>query len=507
MKKNNPIIKSINNSLIEVEGEFDYAQNQFFKINNDTNAFLLDASNKKANLIISNTNSKININTEIETYSFESIETKESYFGNIIDINGNLLNKEEIKFDSKEDFSYGQSKIFSTARDIKFREKLNTPLKTGYFGIDLFTPIGRGQRQLIIGDRKTGKTFISLSSLINNKNEENVKFIYASIGQKQNSVSEVFSILKKNNCLSKTIIIHASPDNSYEQFLLPYVAMAHAENLEKNNFDVVLVLDDLSKHANIYREISLLINKPVGREAFPGDIFFMHSKLLERGGNFKNSGSITVLPIIETNSGDITSLIASNLISITDGQIITNAELFNLGIIPAINFSISVSRTGASVQDSRTSKISKEIYKIYNTYLKNKNLTDLNFNISKTFSKILNQGKNIEKFLIQKDFDSLYKNSELILISQIIKWDILNWSDENKELINFIFRWFKTNWLSKSFLDNYMKCEYVDEYIWKEYVIHLFNSYYEFKNINRKLKNELFFRKISKEMIKKVLGE
>ncbi|MGZ9453825.1 MSC_0619 family F1-like ATPase alpha subunit [Mycoplasma sp. AC157] len=505
MKKNNPIVKSINNFLIKVEGDFNYEQNQFFKINKDLYGFLLSASQDRADLIISNPNTKIELNKEIEPILFDKIETNSGFFGKIINIKGEILNKNYKE--NNNIISFGKSEIFKTARGINERKKINQPLFTGYFGIDLFTPIGRGQRQLIVGDRKTGKTHLTLSSIINNCSDNNIRFIYASIGQKNSSISEIYEILKNNGCLDKSIIIHAESDNSYDQFLLPYVAMVHAENLSKNNFDVILILDDLTKHANIYREISLLLNKPAGREAFPGDVFFTHSKLLERGGNFKDEGSITVFPIVETNSGDITSFISSNIISITDGQIVISSELFNSGIIPAINYPISVSRTGSSVQNKQVSELSKELTKVYNNYIKNHNLNDIKFNLSDTFTKTLNQGKNIEKILTQKGFNNYLNTGEIILFSKLVIWNILDANEDNQDLFEFIFSFLQKNkWANKIY--NKLICsEFVDEFHFKNFIINAINDFYNYKGITKKISQEINFKKINENEMKEYLGE
>ncbi|WGI37032.1 MSC_0619 family F1-like ATPase alpha subunit [Mesomycoplasma lagogenitalium] len=498
------ILKSINNFIIKVEGRFNYKQNQFFKINDKTKAFVLSANETSANLIISNQKNKLLIGQEILPIENNFIETKQEFFGNIIDINNKIVTQNNLK--NGESKSFGFAKIFNKARGINERIYLNKPLTTGILGIDLFTPIGRGQRELIVGDRKTGKTTIALSAAINNKNDEKLKVIYASIGQKTTSVSEVYQLFKNHNILDKIMIIAASSDNSYEQFLLPYIAMAHAENLAKNNYDVLLILDDLTKHANIYREISLLIDRPAGREAYPGDIFFIHSKLLERSGNFKNEGSITTLPIVETIGGDITSFISSNIISITDGQIVTSTDFFNKGIIPAINYSVSVSRTGSAVQKPEIGKISKSLFKIYNNYQKNISLKDIKFNLSKEISSLLSRGKILNNFLTQTDFN-LYDENMILILGKIVIWNTFNNNPYSQESLDFILKLFEKNELAKT-VKKYIEFNEVnDDKLFRDFVHCALNDFYKYRNYDIKINTRYTFKEINKKEIAEYLGE
>ncbi|MFN8614397.1 MAG: F0F1 ATP synthase subunit alpha [Vampirovibrionales bacterium] len=233
------------------------------------------------------------------------------------------------------------------------RKSVHEPLQTGITAIDAMTPIGRGQRELIIGDRQTGKTAIAIDAIINQKNND-VICIYCAIGQKSSSVAQIVKTLEDNGAMSKTLIVAASAiDPAPLQFLAPFAAVAMGEYFMNQGKHVLVVYDDLTKHAWAYRAMSLLLRRPPGREAYPGDVFYLHSRLLERAAKLSDAqgaGSLTALPIIETQAGDVSAYIPTNVISITDGQIFLESDLFNAGIRPAINAGISVSRVGGAAQ-------------------------------------------------------------------------------------------------------------------------------------------------------------
>ena len=250
------------------------------------------------------------------------------------------------------------------APGVVLRQPVNTPLQTGLKAIDALTPIGRGQRELIIGDRRTGKTAIALDAIINQK-ETGVKCIYVGIGQKTSTIARVVDTLERHGAMAYTTVVAAEAnDPTPMQYLAPYAGCAMAEHYTYNGEDAFVVYDDLSKHAVAYREMSLLLRRPPGREAYPGDIFYTHSRLLERAVRMSDQhggGSLTAFPIIETKAGDITSYIPTNVISITDGQIYLETDLFNQGVRPAINVGISVSRVGGAAQIKAMSQIAGQL--------------------------------------------------------------------------------------------------------------------------------------------------
>ena len=261
--------------------------------------------------------------------------------------------------------------IEAEAPGIIERKSVSVPLQTGIKAIDSMIPIGRGQRELIIGDRQTGKTEIAIDTIINQKNTD-VICIYVAIGQKNTSVVSLVNTLTKEGAMDYTIVVSASASESAPlQYIAPYSGCAMAEYFRAQGKDVLIVYDDLSKHAVAYRALSLLIRRPPGREAYPGDVFYQHSRLLERAACVApeyGGGSITALPIIETQAGDVSAYIPTNVISITDGQIFLETELFHAGVMPAINPGISVSRVGGSAQKKSMKKVSGELKLLYSQY-------------------------------------------------------------------------------------------------------------------------------------------
>ena len=254
--------------------------------------------------------------------------------------------------------------IERVASGVISRKSVNTPLQTGIKAIDSMVPIGRGQRELIIGDRQTGKTAIAIDTIINQKTE-NVKCIYVAIGQKASTVASIVKTLTEYGAMDYTTVVAATASELAPlQYIAPYAGCAIGEEWMENGEDVLIIYDDLSKHATAYRTLSLLLKRPPGREAFPGDVFYLHSRLLERAARLNDSlggGSLTALPIIETQAGDVSAYIPTNVISITDGQIYLETEMFNSGFRPAVNAGLSVSRVGGSAQIKAMKKIAGTI--------------------------------------------------------------------------------------------------------------------------------------------------
>lgn len=261
--------------------------------------------------------------------------------------------------------------IEQVAPGIIKRKSVSVPLQTGIKAIDSMIPIGRGQRELIVGDRQTGKTTIAVDTILNQK-DKNVICVYVAIGQKNSTVANIAETFRKTGADSYTVIVAATAsEGSPEQYIAPYSGCAIAEYFMAQGRDVLIVYDDLSKHAVAYRALSLLIRRPPGREAYPGDVFYLHSRLLERAARVApeyGGGSITALPIIETQAGDVSAYIPTNVISITDGQIFLETELFHSGIVPAVNPGISVSRVGGSAQIKAMKKVSGKLKLLYSQY-------------------------------------------------------------------------------------------------------------------------------------------
>lgn len=291
------------------------------------------------------------------------------------------------------------------------RQSVSTPLHTGLKAVDAMIPVGRGQRQLIIGDRQTGKTAIAIDAIIHQKKEKNPPIcIYVAIGQKESKVAQIVERLKKEGALEYTVVVSASAsDPASLQYLAPYTGCAIGEFFMDKGQDVLIVYDDLSKHAWAYRQISLLLKRPPGREAYPGDVFYLHSRLLERAGRLNKEnggGSITALPIIETQLGDISAYIPTNVISITDGQIFLESDLFFKGIRPAINVGLSVSRVGSSAQTKAMKKVSGGMKLDLAQFRNVEAFAQFGSDLDESTKKQIDQGRKMTELLKQLQFST-----------------------------------------------------------------------------------------------------
>jgi F-type H+-transporting ATPase subunit alpha len=297
--------------------------------------------------------------------------------------------------------------VESPAAPVIGRGSVDTPMQSGSLSVDAMIPIGRGQRELIIGDRQTGKTAVAIDAIINQKGK-NLYCVYCAIGQKSSSVAALIKNLEKAGAMEYTFVVLASAsDSAALQYLAPYSAVAMAEHFMHQGKDVLVVYDDLSKHAVAYRTISLLLRRPPGREAFPGDVFYLHSRLLERAAKLspeQGGGSITALPIVETQAGDISSYIPTNVISITDGQIFLDSELFNSGFRPAIDVGLSVSRVGGSAQCKAIRKISGRLRLDLAQYREMAAFAQFGSDLDKATQDKLAQGARLMEVLKQPQF-------------------------------------------------------------------------------------------------------
>jgi F-type H+-transporting ATPase subunit alpha len=297
--------------------------------------------------------------------------------------------------------------VESPAAPVIDRGAVDTPMQTGSLSVDAMIPIGRGQRELIIGDRQTGKTALAVDAIINQKGKD-VFCVYCAIGQKSSSVAALIRNLEKAGAMEYTWVVLASAsDSAALQYLAPYSAVAMAEHFMHKGKDVLVIYDDLSKHAVAYRTISLLLRRPPGREAFPGDVFYLHSRLLERAAKLskeKGGGSITAMPIVETQAGDISSYIPTNVISITDGPIFLDSELFNSGFRPAVDVGLSVSRVGGSAQCKAIRKISGRLRLDLAQYREMAAFAQFGSDLDKATQDKLAQGERLMEVLKQPQF-------------------------------------------------------------------------------------------------------
>lgn len=320
-------------------------------------------------------------------------------------------------------------KIERVASGVIARKSVDTPLQTGIKAIDSMTPIGRGQRELIIGDRQTGKTAIAIDTIINQKHE-NVKCIYVAIGQKSSTVANIVKTLEEYGAMEYTTIVASTASELAPlQYIAPYSGCAIGEEWMENGEDVLVIYDDLSKHAAAYRTLSLLLKRPPGREAFPGDVFYLHSRLLERAARLSDElggGSLTALPIIETQGGDVSAYIPTNVISITDGQIYLESEMFNAGFRPAINAGLSVSRVGGDAQIKAMKKIAAPIRIELAQYRELAAFSQFGSELDEATKESLAQGVRIKEMLKQPQYKPMAVEYQVIIIYAATKKYLLD---------------------------------------------------------------------------------
>ena len=313
----------------------------------------------------------------------------------------------------------GYRPIEAPAPDIISRQPVNQPMETGLLTIDSMFPIGRGQRELIIGDRQTGKTAIALDTILNQKGK-NVVCVYVAIGQKTSSVSQLVETLRKHDALDYTIVVSATASDSAPlQYIAPYAGCALGEYFMQKGRDVLIVYDDLSKHAVAYRALSLLLGRSPGREAYPGDVFYLHSRLLERAAHLsdeRGGGSMTALPIVETQAGDVSAYIPTNIISITDGQIFLESELFFAGQRPAVNIGLSVSRVGGDAQTQAMKKAVGAIRLELAQYRELEVFTQFSSDLDEGTQRELQNGQALMRLLRQRQYHPYRQHEQVILL-------------------------------------------------------------------------------------------
>ncbi|NLC30932.1 MAG: F0F1 ATP synthase subunit alpha, partial [Candidatus Moranbacteria bacterium] len=352
-------VMEIGDGVARISGLSDAMASEMLEFSDGTIAVALNLEEDQIGAMVLGDFKGIKEGDEVKsTGKILSIPVTEKMIGRVINPLGQAIDgKEEIKSDK----FYPIEKI---APGVIERKSVHQPVQTGIKAIDSMIPVGRGQRELIIGDRQTGKTAIAIDTIINQKGQDMI-CIYVAIGQKESKISRIVAELEKNGAMDHTIVIVAgASDSAAFSFISPYSGAAIGEYFMDQGKDVLIVYDDLSKHAWAYRQISLILKRPPGREAYPGDIFYLHSRLLERSAKLDEKfggGSITALPIIETQAGDVSAYIPTNVISITDGQIYLEADLFYKGIRPALNVGLSVSRVGSSAQIKAMKKVAGKL--------------------------------------------------------------------------------------------------------------------------------------------------
>jgi len=353
-------VEKNNDGVIVASGLSQVEMGELVSFEDGTEGFVLNLDEDSVSIILLGKGDSIKEGETVKrTNRLLSINASEDLLGRVINPLGEPL-------DSKPKIKKGKDMpIERIAAGVVEREPVSEPIKTGIKAIDAMIPVGRGQRELIIGDRGLGKTAIAIDTIINQATQKNLKpliCIYVAIGQKQSRVAQIIDKFKETDATKFTIVVNSSAsDSAASQYLAPYAGVAIAEYFLEQGKDVLIVYDDLTKHAWAYRQISLVLKRPAGREAYPGDIFYLHSRLLERAVKLDKAhggGSITALPIIETQANDLSAYIPTNVISITDGQIYLQEDLFNSGIRPAVSVGLSVSRVGSSAQTSAMKSVS-----------------------------------------------------------------------------------------------------------------------------------------------------
>jgi len=360
-KQNVGVVREIGDGVAKIEGLTDAMLNEMLDFGNGVTGLALNLEETEVGAIILGDYTGIKEGQEVRTTGrLLQVPAGKGLLGRVVNVLGQPLDR---KGPVKNEVTYPVEKI---APGIIKRRSVNQPVQTGIMAIDAMIPIGRGQRELIIGDRSTGKTTIGVDTIINNarlnlaaqqagdKNYRPLYCIYVAIGQKQSNVSRVISVLEEAGAMPyTTVVVAAASDSATNQYLAPFAGCAMGEWFMDNGMDALIIYDDLSKHAVAYRQVSLVLKRPSGREAYPGDVFYLHSRLLERAARLNEkhgNGSLTALPIIETQAGDVSAYIPTNVISITDGQIYLETDLFYQGIRPAISVGLSVSRVGSAAQ-------------------------------------------------------------------------------------------------------------------------------------------------------------
>ena len=390
---------SVGDGIAKVHGLDKCKSNELLEFSNGSFGMALNLEESLVSCVLLGTDVGIVEGSVVKrTGRVVSVPVGENMIGRVVNALGQPIDAggpiESERFDPIERRAYG----------IIERKSVSVPLQTGIKAIDSMIPIGRGQRELIIGDRQTGKTVIATDTIINQKGKD-VICIYVAIGQKQSTVTNVVDTLYKNGAMDYTIVVAATAsDPAPLQYIAPYSGCTMGEYFMDKGRDVLIVYDDLSKHAVAYRALSLLIRRPPGREAYPGDVFYLHSRLLERAARLApeyGGGSLTALPIIETQAGDVSAYIPTNVISITDGQIFLESELFHSGVRPAVNPGISVSRVGGNAQIKAMKKVAGSLKLLYSQYRELQGFAQFGSDLDKDTMARLEQGKRIVEVLKQ----------------------------------------------------------------------------------------------------------
>ena len=422
------LVLSINDGVAKILGLNKIRSGELVNFKNNLKGMALNLELHSVGVIIFGSDREVSQGDYVtRSFSIIQVPVGRSLEGTVVDSLGNFLLETENKNNNKFEFYNVESK----APGIISRKSVHEPLLTGITAIDSMIPVGLGQRELIIGDKQTGKTAIAVDTIINQKIDEKKKSInqinciYVAVCQKKSTVAQLVNRLKNENALSFTTIVSATASDSASlQFLAPYSGCAMGEWYRNNGFHALVIYDDLSKQAVAYRQMSLLLRRPPSREAYPGDVFYLHSRLLERAAKLNQTfkfGSLTALPIVETQAGDVSAFIPTNVISITDGQIFLESELFNKGIRPAINVGLSVSRVGSAAQVKCMRSISGTLKLELAQYREVEAFISFASELDDATKATLNKGQRLVELLKQPQFSPIDIVSQIILVYSGIK--------------------------------------------------------------------------------------
>src|SRR5580700_4806868 len=417
-KQNVGIVREIGDGVAKIEGLTDTMLNEMLDFGNGVTGLALNLEETEVGAIILGDYTKIKEGSEVRTTGrLLQVPVGKGMLGRVVNVLGQPLDG---KGPIKESAFYPVEKI---APGIIKRRPVSQPVQTGIMAIDAMIPIGRGQRELIIGDRGTGKTTIGVDTMINqariNKGGESagdksfrpIYNIYVAVGQKQSNIARVIAVLEEAGALQYTVIVAASAsDSASNQYLAPFAGAAIGEWFMDNGMDALIIYDDLSKHAVAYRQVSLILKRPSGREAYPGDVFYLHSRLLERSARVSEkygNGSLTALPIIETQAGDVSAYIPTNVISITDGQIYLETDLFYQGVRPAVSVGLSVSRVGSAAQIKAMKQVAGRIKGDLAQYRELAAFAQFGSDLDAKTQAILERGKRVVEIFKQPQFNPL----------------------------------------------------------------------------------------------------
>jgi F-type H+-transporting ATPase subunit alpha len=399
------MVEAISDGIVSIQGLSDVANGEMilFCVGDKSIAgLILNLGFKQVSAVVLDKDTDIRPGQYvIRQYVLMSVPTGFSLLGRVVNPLGIPLDEKGPIITTSVRF------IESRAPSIIVRTAVNKSLETGLKVIDSLVPIGHGQRELIIGDTKTGKTSIAIDTILNQKGKDTL-CIYVAIGQKRSSVARIAKILTDKLCMHYTIIVAATAsDSAALQYIAPYSGCSMGEFFMNKGLRVLLVYDDLSKHAVSYRQLSLLLRRPPGREGYPGDVFYLHSRLLERAANLADSGSLTALPIIETIQGDVSAYIPTNVISITDGQIFLETELFTKGIRPAVSPGLSVSRVGSAAQNRVLKKMAGNLKLELAQYREVEDFTKLGFVLDDATKRLVDRGEKLTRLLVQNRYEPI----------------------------------------------------------------------------------------------------